>query len=97
MAKNLVKSKPVVPSAYDLYLDAFYKLNSERQISENHVGSIPLTKIMEYGQWLDVINMKSFIETIMQIDAAYVNYVVSEMRKEIQRASRGNNGKYLYT
>ena len=88
-AAQMAGKQPEVPNGYDLYLDVFFRLNSERHNGDGHIGSIPATKILEYVSWLDVENVYNFIEVITRMDSAYVNAVSKQIRAQIQQASKG--------
>lgn len=81
--------QPEVPNGYDLYLDVFFRLNSERHNGEGHIGSIPATKILEYVSWLDVDNVYNFIEVVTRMDSVYVDAISQSIRKQMAQASKG--------
>ncbi len=88
-AKKMAGTRPIIPLGYDIYLDAFFKLNSERQVSDGHYGSIPVSKIIDYAHWLGINNDNLFVEVLSNVDVQYVNYVTQEFRKQLQQASKG--------
>ncbi len=81
--------QPVVPNGYDLYLDAFFRLNNERHNGEGHIGSIPTTKILQQAEWLDISNVNSFIDVLTRVDVAYVNAVSQQLKKQMQQPTKG--------
>jgi len=83
-ALKMAGPQPVVPDGYDLYLDFFFKLNSERHNGDGYIGSIPIMKMIEYAHWIDIKNVNEFIEVIIRIDAAYVDAINKQIRKQMQ-------------
>lgn len=81
--------QPVIPLGYDIYLDVFFKLNSERINGQGVVGSIPATKMLEYLSWLEVDNINEFIEVVTRVDVAYVDAITKQIHKQSQQASKG--------
>ena len=81
--------QPVVPNGYDIYLDTFFRLNSERHNGEGQIGSIPTMKIVDYANWLDIDNISNFIEIITRVDVAYVNEIAKQIKKQMQQVSKG--------
>ena len=76
--------KPSVPSGYNIYLDAFYSLGSERQVVQGIIGSIPVMKIIEYGNYFGIENINLFHTVINEIDIIYVNTQMGQIRKATQ-------------
>lgn len=76
--------QPAIPLGYDIYLDVFFRLNTERINSQGVIGSIPATKILEYLQWLEVDNINEFIEVITRVDVAYVDAISKQLHKQMQ-------------
>ena len=89
-AAQMAGPQPLVPTGYDLYLDVFFKLNSERQNKDGSVGSIPVMKIIEYAQWINITDIDSFTDIILRVDIAYINQVSEQLRKQMQQASKGS-------
>lgn len=81
--------QPVVPNGYDLYLDAFFRLNTERHNGEGYIGSIPTLKILEYAEWLGILNVNEFIDILTRVDVAYVNAVSQQIKKQMQQTTKG--------
>jgi len=81
--------QPVVPNGYDLYLDTFFRLNSERQNREIGVGSIPTLKVIEYASWIGIENISEFVDIILRVDTAFVNQISEQIKKQMQQASKG--------
>lgn len=88
-AASIAGKQPVIPEGFDLYLDVFFRLNSERHNGDGYVGSIPTLKIIEYVSWLDIENVNLFVEVISRVDTAYVDAISQQIRKQIQQASKG--------
>lgn len=88
-AEQMAGKKPDIPLGYDIYLDVFFQMNNERHNGEGYIGSIPTTRLISYLQWLDIVNINDFVEVITRMDAAYVNAISAQIRKQIQQASKG--------
>lgn len=83
-ALKMAGPQPFIPDGYDLYLDFFFKLNSERLNGDGRLGSIPVLKMIEYANWIDIRNVNEFIEVIIRIDAVYVDAINKQLRKQMQ-------------
>jgi len=81
--------QPVVPNGYDIYLDSFFRLNSERHNGDGYIGTIPAMKIIDYANWLDIDDVGNFIDIITRIDIAYVNKISEQIKKQMQQSSKG--------
>ena len=81
--------QPVVPSGYDIYLDTFFKLNSERQNREVGIASIPTLKVIEYAGWLSIENVSEFVDIILRVDTAFVNQISEQIKRQMQQAAKG--------
>lgn len=81
--------QPVIPLGYDIYLDTFFRLNSERKNGEGYIGSIPALSILTYAEWLDIKNVNEFLDIITRVDVAYVNAMSEQFKRQMQQASKG--------
>jgi hypothetical protein len=81
--------EPQIPLGYDLYLDAFFRLQSERHFSDGVLGQIPTMKIIEYATWLDIDNVNQFIEVITRMDVVYINSISDQNKRKMATASKG--------
>lgn len=81
---KMVGPKPIVPDAYSLYLDSFYNLDSERTIGQGVIGNIPVTKIHEYGNWLDIDDLEDFTTIVQAIDGTYVSSIRNEISRQLK-------------
>ena len=55
------------------FVQSFFTLSTERTMSSNGIGMIPYSKIIEYGEWIDYIDITRFLKVIQRVDAAYVD------------------------
>lgn len=72
-----ISDEPKLDMFVEKYVDAFYKLDSSRQIGMG-VGAIPLSEILNYCEFLKESDADFFISIIQKIDKAYI----TEMNKE---------------
>lgn len=74
---DFIKNKPyLIDDSLQFYLQAFFILESERQVGFA-LGSIPVTRIIEYGKHLGYENysdMQDFVYIIRRLDIHTVNY-----------------------
>ena len=74
---DFIKNRPyVLDESLQFYLQAFFMLESERQIGFG-IYPIPLTKIIEFGKFLgytDYADMYNFIHIIRELDSFTINY-----------------------
>lgn len=89
MASKMAGKQPQVPAGYDLYLDSFFRLQSERHFSDGVLGQIPTMKILEYASWLGIENVNEFIEVITRVDIAYINAISEQNKRKMAAASKG--------
>jgi len=67
--------RPEVPAGYDIYLESFNDLSTERVIGAGGLGPIPVTKIMEYANLVGMPDMFQFKRIIMQLDNEYITLI----------------------
>lgn len=89
VAQKMAGKKPKVPLGYDLYLDSFFRLQSERHFSDGVLGQIPTMKIIEYSSWLNIKDADDFVDVITRIDVAYINSISEMNKRRMQAASKG--------
>jgi hypothetical protein len=76
---------PDMPDGYSEYLKAFKLLDSERVDTESSLGSIPVTRIIEYAEWLGTDDVNNFIHIINDLDAYYVGVKRDKILKETKK------------
>jgi hypothetical protein len=64
--------QPLVPPGYDIYIEGFYDLCTERPIGAGGFGAIPITRILEYANVLDVKDILRFKRIIIRLDNEYL-------------------------
>ena len=74
--------KPVIPFGYDIYLDIFFALNSERPMGMGVIGQIPFTRTIQYLQWLGMKDIQRDADIINRVDVAYVNAINQSQQKK---------------
>lgn len=55
------------------FVTSFFTLSTERSLSSNGIGMIPYSKIVEYGEWVNFVDITRFLKVIQRVDAAYVD------------------------
>lgn len=83
--EDMIGPMPKVPQDYNLYLNAFYKLNTERQLVQGTMGCIPVSKIMEYADWLDYDDSEEFVAILSSIDNAYIKNFIDSLKKQTEK------------
>jgi hypothetical protein len=76
-----IANKPTLQAGNDLYLQAFYDLDSERQIGMS-VGRIPWSAIEHYATLieLDYHQRYSLHRLIVSMDRAHLNRIAEKMK-----------------
>lgn len=81
---DFVKNKPyLIDDGLHFYLQAFFVLESERQIGFG-VAPIPITKIIQYAEYLGYTKdtMQDFVEIIRQLDVFVVGFYAEKNKQK---------------
>lgn len=78
--------EPEVPFYAQRYLTAFFFLTHDRLNSFNGMGHIPLSAKMSYCELFNVLDRKSFVRVLTEMDAAYVSKAMAiHAKKEAKK------------
>ena len=80
----MVGPAPLIPGGFQLYADSFFRLETERYLVQGFFGPIPVTKIMQYGEWLDFEDIDRFTEIIQEVDTYYIGLLAASLQKQMK-------------
>lgn len=72
---NTLLTKPKLHTWVEWYWDAFWMLDTGRQVYQGSLGSIPLSEVHAYLEIFGIVEIETkllFIKTIRALDSVYV-------------------------
>ncbi len=64
---------PEINPVIKFFITSFFTLSSERSMSSGGIGMIPVSKILEYADWLGFEDITRFLKIIQTVDSGYVD------------------------